>query len=258
MTARTFVKRNATAPPGFFRCEAAGLQWLSEIGGGARCVSVVDCDEISLTLQYVESGRPALSSARDFGAHLARTHDAGAAAFGAAPKGWQGPGFFGPLDRPLPMSYAAQRNWGEFYATERLSPMLDLARPSLDADTASALRTVMDRCVAGKFDDHDGPARLHGDLWGGNLLWTDDGVVLIDPAAHGGHRETDLAMLALFGCPYLGAIVESYQRIHPLVPGWRDRIALHQLYPLLAHVVLFGGSYRHQTHATACRVLEIS
>ena len=87
MTARTFVKRNATAPPGFFRCEAAGLQWLSEIGGGARCASVVDCDEISLTLQHVESGRPALSSARDFGARLARTHDAGAAAFGAAPRG---------------------------------------------------------------------------------------------------------------------------------------------------------------------------
>jgi fructosamine-3-kinase len=258
MTARVFVKRDAAAPPGFFGCEAAGLQWLSEVSDGVPCARVIDSDDVSLTLERVESGRPGPATARAFGVRLAHTHDAGAAAFGAPPGRWRGRGFFGPLYRPLPMSYAGHRSWGEFYAGERLAPMLELARRGLDRDTVTALQIIMERCLAGDFDDDDGPARLHGDLWSGNLIWTDDGVVLIDPAAHGGHRETDLAMLALFGCPHLDAILAGYQSVHPLMPGWRDRIVLHQLYPLLAHVVLFGGSYSGQTHAAARRSLEIS
>ena len=75
--------------------------------------------------------------------------------------------------------------------------------------------------------------------------------VLIDPAAHGGHRETDLAMLALFGCPYLEAVLDGYQSVRVLSPGWERRIGLHQLYPLLAHVALFGAGYARQAEAAA-------
>ena len=82
-------------------------------------------------------------------------------------------------------------------------------------------------------------------------MWTSDGTVLIDPAAHGGHRETDVAMLALFGCPYLADVVDGYQSVRPLAPGWQGRIGVHQLYPLLAHVVLFGAGYVRQTEAAA-------
>jgi fructosamine-3-kinase len=114
----------------------------------------------------------------------------------------------------------------------------------------------MTRCGAGDFDDDDPPARLHGDLWSGNVMWTPRGAVLIDPAAHGGHRETDLAMLALFGCPHLDAVIEGYEGQHPLRKGWRDRIGLHQIYPLLAHVVLFGGGYASQTLAAATSALR--
>ncbi|WP_019699284.1 fructosamine kinase family protein, partial [Mycobacterium avium] len=119
------------------------------------------------------------------------------------------------------------------------------------ASTRDAIGAVAARCRAGDFDDDDGPARLHGDLWSGNVMWTPDGVVLIDPAAHGGHRETDLAMLALFGCPHYDAVLAGYQQVRALKPGWRNRIGLHQLYPLLAHVVLFGGGYAGQTDAAA-------
>jgi fructosamine-3-kinase len=91
-------------------------------------------------------------------------------------------------------------------------------------------------------------ARIHGDLWSGNLLWDADpanrvGAVLIDPMAHGGHAETDLAMLALFGCPFLERIIAAYDEVSPLADGWRDRVRLHQLAPLLHHCVLFGRSY---------------
>lgn len=124
-----------------------------------------------------------------FGAALARTHDAGAAAYGASPGKWSGPGFFGPL--------------------------LVRARQRLAAPTIHRVGEIMKRCAEGQFDDDDAPARIHGDLWSGNVMWSADGAVLIDPAAHGGHRETDLALLALFGCPHLDAVMSGYQERHP-------------------------------------------
>lgn len=252
-----FVKHRAGAPAGFFTAEAAGLQWLSAVEGGVPCAQVIAVDDASLTLRRMESMSPTPEAARTFGGRLAVTHDAGAPAFGAGPDGWDGPGFFGPLSQPLPMSLRRHRDWGEFYAEERLAPMAELAAPRLDAGARDAVDYVVARCRAGDFDDDDRPARLHGDLWSGNVMWTPDGVVLIDPAAHAGHRETDLAMLALFGCPHYDTVIAGYQEARLLRLGWRDRIGLHQLFPLLAHVVLFGGGYAQQTHACARAALTI-
>ena len=246
-----FVKHHPEAPTGFFAWEAEGLRWLSSVDGGVPCAQVVSFDATSLTLRRLDSVTPGTEAAHVFGTRLAITHDAGAAAFGAGPNGWDGPAFFGPLSQPLPMSLRRHRRWGNFYAEERLAPMAELAAPRLEASTRDAIDSVVARCRAGDFDDDDRPTRLHGDLWSGNLMWTPDGVVLIDPAAHGGHRETDLAMLALFGCPHYETILAGYQEVRSLKPGWRNRIGLHQLFPLLAHVVLFGGGYAGQTHAAA-------
>lgn len=252
-----FVKTNRDAPPGFFALEAAGLRWLA-VDGGVPCARVLGHDRSSLTLQRLDTVAPTRAAAREFGMRLAVTHDAGAPSFGAAPDGWRGDGYFGPLSRPLPMSFAAHPSWGVFYAEERLGPMAELAGARLDADTRRTVDAVIRRCGEGRFDDDDRPARLHGDLWSGNVMWTAGGVVLIDPAAQGGHRETDLAMLALFGCPHLGEVLSGYESVRTLRAGWRDRAGLHQLYPLLAHVVLFGAGYAGQTAVAAAGALAIA
>src|SRR5690606_4496338 len=124
--------------------------------------------------------------------------------------------------------------WPEFYATRRVLPYLKAARDrgALSAEEATPIENVVRRIdeLAGPPEP---PARIHGDLWSGNLVWGSDGAVhLIDPAAHGGHRETDLAMLALFGAPHLQRVLEGYEEVAPLAHGWRDRVALHQLHPL--------------------------
>jgi fructosamine-3-kinase len=241
-----FRKARRGAPPGFFACEAAGLRWLA-VRGGPRVARVLAVHDDALELEEVRETGPTPAAARAFGAALARMHDAGAPAFGAPPDGWSGDGFFGPLDQPLPLRAGAYDAWGRFYAECRLAQVAAnlRARGRLDADLADGLARVSEALTAGAWDDDERPARLHGDLWSGNVLWSADGAVLIDPAAHGGHRMTDLAMLELFGAPFLDQVRAGYHEVHPL-PGDDVRaelVAVHQLYPLGMHAVLFGGGY---------------
>lgn len=251
----SFRKRSAAAPPGLFACEAAGLAWLS-VPGGPRVVRVLAVREDEIELERVTVAAPSRESARAFGAALARLHDAGAPAFGAPPEGWTGDGFFGPLDQPLALATGHHERWGEFYATRRMGPVRDLlaARGRLSPPLGRDLDRLLERLVAGDLDDGERPARVHGDLWSGNVLWSPDGVVLIDPAAHGGHRMADLAMLALFGLPFLDDVLAAYGEVHPLPPGLARATALHQLYPLGMHAVLFGGGYVAQLARLVARV----
>ena len=193
--------------------------------------------------------------AEALGRGLAATHAAGATAFGSPPDGWTGDGWLGPLTEPLPLALGAWPSWGAFYAQARIEPLVRAGRDRgvLDPADVTVLDRLADAVATGALDTTDPPARLHGDLWSGNVLWTASGAVLIDPAAHGGHREADLAMLALFGCPHLERLVEGYTGATPLADGWRERVALHQVHPLLLHAVLFGGSYPAQAVRAARR-----
>ncbi len=250
----TIVKRRDDAPAGFFEAEAAGLAWLAA-AGGAKVARVAAVGPGWIQLERVGEVHPDHGAAAAFGRDLARTHAAGAAAFGARPDGWHGPLFIGR--RPMPA--AEETSWGAFFARDRVLPFLAIAEEIGDVAPAEGevVRRACELVATGAFDDDDPPARIHGDLWNGNVLWSTDGVVLIDPAAHGGHRETDLAMLALLGCPFLEVVLESYQLEHPLRDGWRDRVPLHQLHPLAVHAAGHGRSYGVALAEAAQAVLDI-
>jgi fructosamine-3-kinase len=145
---------------------------------------------------------------------------------------------------PLLLPGAPAPTWAEVHASGRLLPLARMAsdRGALDAAGVAAVEAVAARMdvVAGPPEP---PARLHGDLWAGNVLWTGGGRgALVDPAAHGGHREVDLAMLRLFGGPG-PRLHAAYAEAFPLADGHAERVELWQLTPLLVHAVLFGGSY---------------
>lgn len=236
--ASVFVKTRAGAPPDEYATEAAGLRWLAE-PGALPVPEVVAAGEAFLALAWVAAGGAAGEEA--LGRGLAEIHAAGAPAFGAPPPGAPGEMRLGPLVLPA----GTFATWGACYAQARLAPTAAAARDrgALDAAGAAAVERVCTR-----IDDLAGPpeppARLHGDLWTGNVLPGADGRPwLIDPAAHGGHREVDLAMLALFGPGLRGPGLAAYEEVAPLADGWRDRVELWQLFPLLVHAALFGGSY---------------
>lgn len=247
----TFTKRRPGAPSGFFAVEAAGLSWLS-VPGGVPVAEVLDVTGESITLSGVTTAPPSAVAARAFGQQLARTHDAGATTFGIGPDGWAGDGFIGNA----PLTLRPHRSWGEFYAAERVLPYARGAHRdgALNSAGLRLIEALAERLRAGEFDDPAPPARLHGDLWAGNVLFTATSATLIDPAAHGGHRITDLAMLALFGLPHLSQVYEAYaEHSTHLPPNWPDLIGLHQLHPLLVHAVLFGASYGEQAIEVARR-----
>jgi fructosamine-3-kinase len=232
---RTFEKRAPDAPPGFFEAEARGLAWLAEAGSPVPEVVSLGPDHIATA--WVEQGPWTPAAVEEAGRAVAAMHR-----FGAKTFGFDGPGFIGPL----PMSNEPAPDWPTFYVERRVLPFLRDAveHGALPVDGALVIERVCAR-LDGLSGPPEAPARIHGDLWSGNVLCDADGQPwLVDPAAHGGHRETDLAMLALFGGgPWSERFVAAYVEVNPLADGWRERRPLHQLHPLLVHAVLFGGSY---------------
>lgn len=241
---QALMKTLPHCPDTFFPSEARGLAWLAE-AGGVRVPEVLAVESDCLILRWIEPGRPTGDTAAELGHALAATHRAGADSFGLHEDG-----FIARL--PLPNGPAP--TWAEFFATRRVLPYLKLAhdRGSVDERHVATVERALARVAT--IVPEEPPARLHGDLWTGNVLWSHDGRAwVIDPAAYGGHREMDLAMLALFGLPHLERLQEAYVEAHPLADGWEERIGLHQLFPLLVHACLFGGGYGVRAAHVAAR-----
>jgi len=235
---------------GMFESEARALRWLAD-AAAVPVPEVLGWDTAALAVAWLPGGSPDAAAAGQFGRDLARLHLAGAAGFGAP---W--PGFIASLPLGNDRVASAGDSWPQWYARERLLPYL---RRAFDAGTLTRPDIRLIERVASRAGALAGPAeppsRIHGDCWSGNLLWSGGRTWLIDPAAHGGHRESDLAMLALFGAPYLDRITAGYQEAAPLAAGWRARVPLHQLHPLLVHVCLFGAAYRDAALDAARRAL---
>jgi fructosamine-3-kinase len=252
---RAFVKTRADAAAGEYAAEAAGLQWLAE-PGALRTPRVLDVDGRYLALEWIEAGRLDEAGAEELGRGLAATHAAGAPSFGCPAQSDAGgpaaaePARFGSLRLPNEPS----DGWPEFYAERRLRPLVAQARErgALSHAALDALERVCDR-VGELCGPAEPPARLHGDLWSGNVMADRHGRPwLIDPSAYGGHREVDLALLRLFGTPS-ERVFAAYEELTPLADGWEERVELYQLLPLLVHALLFGGSYAGAVERVARR-----
>ena len=160
---------------------------------------------------------------------------------------------------------ASAESWGAFYARERIAPYLD--DRTFAATERALIERLCERLASGALDHGQprlvtdsiaeqrdvGAARTHGDLWSGNVMWTPEGTVLIDPAAQGGHAEEDLAALAVFGCPHYERILAAYDEASPLADGWRERVTLHQMHIIMIHCAVFGRSYVPEALAIARR-----
>jgi fructosamine-3-kinase len=249
---RLFAKANDRAQRGMFAAEARGLRWLAE-AGALRIPEVVAVARPEgahqfLVLEFVAPGQPARDFDERLGRGLAALHRQGTP---TPTFGLDHDNFIGWL----PQENAAAATWAEFYRARRLEPLL---RRAADEGLASPrMRRGFERLFAA-LDQLVGPpeppARLHGDLWGGNLLCDERGApCLIDPAVYGGHREIDLAMMRLFG-GFGARVFDAYDEADPLADGHRERVTLYQLYPLMAHVNLFGGGYVGSVEAALDRL----
>jgi fructosamine-3-kinase len=254
-----FLKYNPDAPRGMFSAEAAGLEALRAKTTLLRIPAVVAVEEPAagsaagwLALEWLEPAAPGRGYAERLGRGLAELHRPAGGGWG-----WERDGFIGPLPQPN----AALPGWAAFWRERRLEPQL---RRAYDAGHFRERRAEWDRLLALLptllgLAEEDGPSLLHGDLWSGNLLATGSGEpALVDPAAYRGHREVDLAMTELFG-GFPPGFHAAYAEAAPLAPGYGEvRRGLYQLYFLLVHVNLFGGSYPEQTLRTLRRVLARS
>ncbi len=271
-----FVKTRSDAAPGEYAAEARGLRWLAE-PGALRTPRVLEVAPDYLVLEWVQSGSLSAAGAEELGRGLALTHAAGAPAFGdpaaaplgehrqsgvvgeAAPAGHSQSGGAGEV---ATSSFGSLRlpndpapDWPSFYAQRRLLPLAREARERgiLSQAGARAVEGVCER-LPELSGPPEPPARLHGDLWSGNVMADEEEgrPLLIDPSAYGGHREVDLAMLRLFGAPS-ERVFAAYAEAAPLAEGWEERVELWQLLPLLVHAVLFGGSYAGAAERVARR-----
>lgn len=245
-----YIKSSSRVPKGFFEAEASGLKWLS-VEGGVKVVQVYDYSDNSLVIEKVEDCGATSQKAYHFGKNLAKMHLAGASHWGYSPAKYS---YFGPLSDPVLGVNGKYDGFWDYFLNGRMIPMIEIGikRRVFNNDDLKEIAAIVDK-MANKwsFLDIDKVGRVHGDLWSGNLLWGENEAVLIDPNAHGGHFEEDLAMLELFGCSFYREILQGYNEVNPIRDGvtskeFRLRRILHNLYPIAGHVVFFGGGYLGQ------------
>lgn len=232
-----FIKWNQNADPTMFSKEAKGLKLLSQAGSGLRIPDTLASGENFLVLEWIENGAKNETSSYNFGRQLALMHKSSADSFGLDHDNFIG---------RLPQSNTKHSNWSDFFAIERIEPQIQMAIEEGKIER-SLFRTIQN--LYGKFGHifpQEKPALLHGDLWSGNYMFDSNGdASIFDPAVYYGHREMDISMTRLFG-GFSNDFYEGYNKEYPLEEGFEGRVKLYNLYPILVHTNLFGGSYSRQ------------
>ncbi len=239
-----FAKINdANSLEGMFEAEAKGLDFLRE-NSSFEVPTVIDCGISSgqqwILMEYIEGGVHCSGYWQTFGQRVAQMHRNSNEKFGLGHNNYLG---------SLRQNNEEKDRWADFFLEKRLLPQLKMARDQgrINEDISRSFDRLMP-----KIDDFfpkEAPSALHGDLWTGNFMTTKSGeATIFDPAVYYGHREMDLGMSKLFG-GFDPDFYHAYHEEYPLESGWEDRIEVANLYPLLAHVNLFGASYVAQVRS---------
>ena len=229
-----FVKWNhALHYPGMFDAESKGLKVLKKHCGFMlpEVLATGTEDVLSfLLMTYLEKGPVDWEKA---GRLLAELHSVTSNEFGFDHNNYIG---------SLPQYNNVHTTWGEFFVHQRLMPQIELAidEGKLDHSDLSLFEKFFAKVH--ELFPVEKPSLLHGDLWSGNMLFSNQGPAIYDPAVYFGHREMDIAMTKLFG-GFPESFYVSYNEVYPMEKGWQKRIDYCNLYPLLVHVNLFGGGY---------------
>ncbi len=236
---KALLKFNSFDKPKAFRLEAEALDLIRSVSiSTPRVIDYGRKDDLDyLVLEYIEKGVPVTHYWTRFGESLAKLHS------NTQPEhGWKEDNYIGPLTQHNRYT----KSWIEFFIQSRLEPQLKTA---VDEKKMNEVHAKQFHRLFSKLDQYipeESPALLHGDLWSGNILIDAKGLpVVIDPALYYGHREIELAYTQLFD-RFDKEFYHAYESVFPLIPGFTERIRLHQLYPLMVHVNLFGGGYVEQ------------
>ncbi|MCW9708703.1 fructosamine kinase family protein [Fodinibius salsisoli] len=244
-----FLKWNSHADPAMFVKEEKGLQLLRSADTQVVIPEVYAIgtteDGIGwLAQEYLQEGNAQSNSAEIFGKELAALHQHKAQQFGLDHDNYIG---------RLPQSNSCHDSWVSFFIRERMEPQLQMAVDAhkLDSHAVAHFENMYEELP--DIFPEESPSLLHGDLWGGNYFYDEkDRPCLYDPAVYYGHREIELAFTHLFG-GFSSAFYQSYEQHFPLEPGFADRKDIYNLYPLLVHTNLFGGSYARQVQSIVQR-----
>ncbi|MEM6349020.1 MAG: fructosamine kinase family protein [Bacteroidota bacterium] len=245
-----FIKYNQVSQAHNFEVEAKGLELLRS-AQALRIPELIRQDQVGdyayLILEFVESGARTPKFWEQLGHGLGQLHQRRGEAFGLKYDNYIG---------ALPQINTQKGRWLDFFRECRLRPMVELAerKGQIDASTMHQFDQLYERLPV--LFPEEAPVLLHGDLWGGNLMTGANGEpVLIDPAVYYGHREMELAFMTMFDSQP-ESFYEAYEEVYPLEEDWEDRIPLCNLYPLMVHVNLFGGSYLGQVKRNLRELLK--
>ncbi|SMO31963.1 fructosamine kinase family protein [Fodinibius sediminis] len=240
-----FLKWNHSADPEMFLKEEKGLNLLASAETPLRIPRVFETGATEegtgfLIQEFVREGASQPHSAEHFGKALATLHQHRDQQFGLDHDNYIG---------RLPQSNCRHEEWLDFFIAERIEPQLRMATDAsrIGSETVSHFESMFSQLPA--IFPIEPPSLLHGDLWGGNYFYDQGGeATIFDPAVYYGHREMELAFTHLFG-GFPSAFYRGYEAQYPLEAGFSERIPIYNLYPLLVHTNLFGGSYARQVEA---------